>query len=85
MKNNFFLYVGVEGYLDILKLIIDVGVDFMIINCYGGIVFILVLEYGYIDVIKEFFIWINIDVNYVNNLGWIVLMEVIVLSNGNEI
>jgi ankyrin repeat protein len=84
MKNNPFLYACAEGFIEILKLTIAAGADPAITNRYGGTALIPASEHGYVDVVKELLTNTEIDVNYVNNLGWTALMEAIILNNGNE-
>lgn len=70
--------------MDIVKVLINVGVNMKEMIRLGGIVFIFVFECGYVEVVKELLEYIDIDVNYKNECGGIVLLEVIVLGNGSE-
>ncbi|WP_436376819.1 ankyrin repeat domain-containing protein [Cytobacillus sp. BC1816] len=85
MNNNPFLYAGAEGYIEILKLTIEAGADPAIVNRYGGTALIPAAEHGHIDAIKELLTKTDIDVNYVNDLGWTALLEAIILNDGNVI
>ncbi|SIR29377.1 hypothetical protein SAMN05421578_11073 [Paenibacillus macquariensis] len=82
--DNPFLYAGAEGFLEIVKLMNDVGADPAITNRYGGTALIPASEHGYVEVVKELLTRSDVDVNHVNDLGWTALMEAIILNNGGE-
>lgn len=82
MLNNPFLYVGAEGYVEILKLANEAVADPTITNRYGGIALIPAPEHGYVDVVRYLLEETESDVNHVNNLGWTALLEAIVLNDG---
>lgn len=69
------------GLDEILVMILVYGVDLCSINCYGGIVLILVVECGYV-VIVCMLLCVGVVVDYVNCLYWIVLLEVILFGDG---
>jgi len=82
MKDNPFLYAGAEGLLPILKLTIDAQADTKLTNRFGGTALIPAADRGHVEIVKELLTKTDIDVNYVNNLGWTALLEAIVLGEG---
>ena len=82
MLNNPFLYAGAEGLLEILKLANDAGADPAMVNRYGGTARIAACEHAHLEVICYLLEHTRVDIDYVNNLGWTGLLEVIILSDG---
>jgi hypothetical protein len=80
--DNPFLYAGAEGLLDILRLTIAAGADPTITNRFGGTALIPAAERGHVEVVAELLANTSVDVNHVNNLGWMALLEAIILSDG---
>ncbi|SEO21235.1 ankyrin repeat domain-containing protein [Paenibacillus sp. OV219] len=82
--DNPFLYAGAQGHLEIVKLLLAAGANTRIRNRYGGVALIPASEHGYVDVVRELLTNSDINVNHINNLGWMALMEVIVLGNNSQ-
>ncbi|MDM5187035.1 ankyrin repeat domain-containing protein [Bacillus sp. DX4.1] len=82
-KDNPFLYASAEGYLEIVKLTIEAGTNTKETNRYGTAL-IPAAERGHVEVVRELLTRTDIDVNYINDLGWTALLEAIVLGNGSE-
>lgn len=41
-----------------------------------------VCEKGYLSIVKEFLVYMEINVNQINYVGWMLLLEVIVFNDG---
>jgi len=82
--DNPFLYAGAEGLLEILKLTIDAGADTTLTNRFDGTALIPAAERGHVEIVNDLLMRTDVDINYVNNLGWTALLEAIVLTNGGE-
>jgi len=80
--DNPFLYAGAEGLLDILKLTIEAGADTKLTNRFGGTALIPAAERGHVEIVRELLTRTDVDINYVNNLGWTALLEAIILGDG---
>ena len=79
-----FLYASREGYTDIVKVLINAGVNTKETTKSGGTALISASERGHVEVVKELLEHTDIDVNYKNERGGTALLEAIVLGNGSE-
>lgn len=82
MLNSPFLYAGAEGNLELVKKALQHGRDFSIFNRYGGTALIPAAEKGHIEVVKLLVNTPGFPKNHVNKLGWMALMEDVVLGEG---
>ena len=84
IQDSPFLYAGAEGRLEILKLILA-GTrsrsDFKVVNRYGGNALIPACHHGHVETVREL-LKTNIDVDFINNLGWSALLETVILGDG---
>ncbi|MCS7474048.1 ankyrin repeat domain-containing protein [Myroides odoratimimus] len=83
--NSPFLYAGAEGNLEIVQEALKYGADFTVFNRYNGSALIPAAEKGHLEVVKLLVNYPNYPIDHVNRLGWTVLMEAIVLSNGGAV
>ena len=77
-------FMRVEGYTDIVKVLINAGVNTKETTKSGGTALISASERGHVEVVKELLEHTDIDVNYKNARGGTALVEAIVLGNGSE-
>lgn len=79
-----FLYAAANGYDDILEILIPYQPNVSIRNGYGGNALIPAAEKGHIDTVKLLLERTDVDVNFVNYLGWTALLEVVILGQDNQ-
>jgi ankyrin repeat protein len=72
-----------EGYLGLLELTLDHGADVDSLDTWDGTGLIRAAERGHHDVVGRL-LQTDIDVDHVNNLGWVALHEAIVLGDGSS-
>lgn len=84
MLNSPHLYAGASGNLAILKMTLSHGARFDIYNRYGGTALIPAAEKRHLEVVKLLTEVPKYPINHINNLGWTVLMEAIVLGTTGE-
>ena len=82
IRDSPFLYVGAEGLLDVLKLLIDARADTRITNRFGGTALIPAAERGHVEVVNELLTRTDVKIDHVNNLGWTALLEAVILGDG---
>ena len=78
-----FLYAGANGLNDILEILIPYKPDVSIRNGYGGNALIPAAEKGHVTTVKLLLEKTNVDVNFVNHLGWTALLEVTLFGKDN--
>ncbi len=81
IQDSAFLYVGAEGFNEVLQLTLAAGADVASINRYGGTALIPASEHGHTETVR-ILIAAGVPVNHVNNLGWTAMQEAILLNNG---
>lgn len=74
------LYAGAHGQLEIIKLLIKENPNLEIRNHYGGNALIPAAEKGHYATAKYLLENTDIDVDFINYLGWTALLEVVILS-----
>src|SRR5258706_2281483 len=79
-----FLYAGANGFNDILELLLPYKPDVSIRNGYGGNALIPAAEKGHVHTVKFLLEKTNVDVNFINHLGWTALLEVVIYGQDNE-
>jgi len=79
-----FLYAAAHGQAEILNRLIQEKPDLEIRNFYGGNALIPAAEKGHYETAKLLLEKTNIDVNFVNYLGWTALLEVVLLSKNRS-
>src|SRR5258706_12609554 len=80
-----FLYAGANGFNDILEILTTHKPDVSIRNGYGGNALIPAAEKGHVHTVKFLLEKTNVDVNFINHLGWTALLEVVIYGQDNEI
>ena len=80
-----FLYAGANGLNDILEILILYKPDVSIRNGYGGNALIPAAEKGHVGTVKLLLEKTDVDVNFVNHLGWSALLEVTLFGQNNEV
>jgi ankyrin repeat protein len=81
IQDSAFLYVGAEGFNDVLRLTLANGADVSSTNRFGGTALIPASEHGHVETVR-IIIAAGVPVNHVNNLGWTAMQEAILLNNG---
>ena len=79
-----FLYAGAHGLDKILEILIPYNPDVSIRNGYGGNALIPASERGHVSTVKLLLEKTDVDVNFVNYLGWTALLEVTIFGKNNE-
>lgn len=79
---NFFLISCLINDLILLWFVLFVNLDLDCLICFGGVGIMFVSEKGYVEIVCELLEKIDINVNYINFVGWMLLLEVIVLNDG---
>jgi ankyrin repeat protein len=79
-----FLYAGANGFNDILEILISHKPNVSIRNGYGGNALIPAAEKGHVDTVKLLLEKTDVDVNFVNHLGWTALLEVVIFGEDNK-
>ena len=79
-----FLYAGANGLNDILEILIPYKPNVSIRNGYGGNALIPAAEKGHVATVKLLLEKSDVDVNFVNHLGWTALLEVTLFGQNNE-
>jgi ankyrin repeat protein len=72
-----------EGFLDLLELTLDHGADIDSLDKWNGTGLIRAAERGHHDIVGRL-LQTDIDIDHVNNLGWVALHEAIVLGDGSS-
>lgn len=75
------LYAGAHGFHQILKEALKYNPDVKSTNRFGGTVLLPSAERGYLRTV-EVCLSAGVPVNHVNDLGWSVLQEAVILGNG---
>lgn len=81
IQDSAFLYVGAEGFNEVLRLTLTNGADVSSTNRYGGTALIPASEHGHVETVR-ILLEAGVPVNHVNSLGWTALQEAILLNNG---
>ncbi len=79
-----FLYAGAHGQTEIINRLIREKPNLEIRNYYGGNALIPAAEKGHYETAKLLLEKTDIDVNFINFLGWTALLEVVILSKDPE-
>jgi len=79
-----FLYAGANGLNDILELLIPYKPDVSIRNGYDGNALIPASEKGHVSTVKLLLERTDVDVNFVNHLGWTALLEVTIFGKDSK-
>ncbi|WP_094745816.1 ankyrin repeat domain-containing protein [Vaginella massiliensis] len=82
IQDSPFLYAGANGYTNLVKLYLDHGANFYVLNRYGGTALIPAAEKGHLETVKLLIEVPDFPINHVNRLGWTALMEAVLLSDG---
>ncbi|TXL61208.1 ankyrin repeat domain-containing protein [Aeromicrobium terrae] len=82
-RQSAYLISTSEGYLGLLELTLDHGADVDSLDKWNGTGLIRAAERGHHDVVGRL-LQTDIDVDHVNNLGWVALHEAIVLGDGSS-
>jgi len=82
-KQSAYLISTSEGYLELLELTLDHGADVDSLDKWNGTGLIRAAERGHHVVVGRL-LQTDIDVDHVNNLGWVALHEAIVLGDGSS-
>ena len=78
-----FLIASSEGYLDLLELTLRNGADVDVHDSFDGTGLIRAAERGHWDIVGRL-LQTPMEVDHVNNLGWVALHEAIILGNGTR-
>jgi ankyrin repeat protein len=79
-----FLSAGAKGFNDILEVLIPYKPNVSIRNGYGGNALIPAAEKGHVETVKLLLERTDVDVNFVNHLGWTALLEVAIFGVDNQ-
>jgi ankyrin repeat protein len=82
-EQSAYLIATSEGYLSLLDLTLRNGADVTSLDSYDGTGLIRAAERGHHDVVGRL-VRTPIDVDHVNNLGWVALHEAIILGDGSR-
>jgi ankyrin repeat protein len=82
-EQSAYLIATSEGYLDLLELVLRHGADVGSLDSFEGTGLIRAAERGHALVVGRL-LRTPIEVDHVNNLGWVALHEAIVLGDGSE-
>ncbi|WP_295117861.1 ankyrin repeat domain-containing protein [uncultured Chitinophaga sp.] len=82
LLNSPFLYAAASGCEEIVRLSMQHGADYKVLNRYGGTALIPACERGHLAVVAALLEDKSFPVDHVNNLGWTALLEAIILGNG---
>lgn len=82
-QQSAYLIATSEGYLELLELVLRNGADVGSLDSYEGTGLIRAAERGHALVVGRL-LATPIEVDHVNNLGWVALHEAIVLGDGSE-
>ncbi len=82
-EQSAYLIATSEGHLDLLELTLDHGADVGSLDRFDGTGLIRAAERGHHDIVGRL-LQTDIDVDHVNNLGWVALHEAIVLGDGSR-
>ena len=81
-KQSAYLISTSEGYLDLLDLTLENGADVGSLDKWDGTGLIRAAERGHHHIVGRL-LQTDIDVDHVNNLGWVALHEAIILGDGS--
>lgn len=85
LSDSPYLYAGVEGRLEILKMTVAPEADLKSVNRYGGMALTPAAHHGHVEVVCYLLTThIDIDIDQINNLGWTALLEAITLGDKSE-
>lgn len=79
-----FLCAGARGLNAILEVLIPYQPNVSIRNGYGGNALIPAAEKGHVETVKLLLEKTDVDVNFVNHLGWTALLEVTIFGEDNQ-
>ena len=79
-----FLSAGANGFNDILEILIPYGPNVSIRNGYGGNALIPAAEKGHVETVRLLLEKTKVEVNFVNQLGWTALLEVVIYGCDNK-
>ncbi len=79
-----FLYAAASGFNDIVEILIPHKPNVSIRNGYGGNALIPAAEKGHRDTVRLLLEKTDVDVNFVNHLGWTALLEVVILGQDSQ-
>ncbi len=82
-EQSAYLIATSEGYLRLLDLTLSNGADVTSLDSYDGTGLIRAAERGHHDIVGRL-VRTPIDVDHVNNLGWVALHEAIILGDGSR-
>lgn len=82
-EQSAYLIATSEGYLRLLDLTLRNGADVTSLDSYEGTGLIRAAERGHHDIVGRL-VRTPIDVDHVNNLGWVALHEAIILGDGSQ-
>ena len=80
-QQSAYLIPTADGYLELLKLTLEAGVDVHNLDSYNGTCLIQATDRGHVEIIEEL-LKTDIDIDHVNRLGWTALLEAIILGDG---
>jgi ankyrin repeat protein len=85
VKDTLFPYAGAEGRNKILKMILATGkANLKDTKSYGGVALVPAAHHGHSDTVRILLSTV-ININHVNNLGWTVLIEEVILGDGGKL
>ncbi|MFG1905578.1 ankyrin repeat domain-containing protein [Kribbella sp. NPDC048928] len=82
-KDSAWLVTGVTGSVAMLETLLPADPDLALRNRFGGISVIPASERGHVDYVRRV-VKTDINLNYVNDLGWTALLEAIILGKGTK-
>jgi ankyrin repeat protein len=82
-QQSAYLIATSEGHLELLELVLRHGADVRALDSFDGTGLIRAAERGHAPVVGRL-LATPIEVDHVNNLGWVALDEAIVLGDGSE-
>jgi ankyrin repeat protein len=77
------LVTGVTGSVDMVEVLLPARPDLRIRNRFGGTSLIPASEGGHVGYVRRV-VRTDIEVDHVNNLGWIALLEAVILGDGSR-
>jgi ankyrin repeat protein len=77
------LVTGVTGSVDMVEVLLPARPDLRIRNRFGGTSLIPASERGHVGYVRRV-VRTDIEVDHVNNLGWIALLEAVILGDGSR-
>ncbi|MEV4334405.1 ankyrin repeat domain-containing protein [Streptomyces sp. NPDC049597] len=78
------LVTGVTGSVAMMRTLLPAGPRLKVTNRFGGVCLVPAAERGHVDYVRAVLRETDVDVDHVNQLGWTVLLEAVILGDGGR-